>query len=606
MCALETNVPVMIPAFTLAAAAVLGAVSAEPLRVGVLACEPHASGSPSANLVAGARFVVLRWNAKGGLAGAQVELVVESCRDEPGVLAALGRLEAAGVLALVAPLEPNLAEATRRAARGKIPCASFSAGPPAVAAALDLLVETRFSTLRVAHVHDASRDARELAKILKKGGLRSGAEIVADLGADAGDKAIAKAVQSGRPDLLFVDLEAGAAQEFLSESALGAQLPVLLSPRALAASASPTTGAWVFCGRSLETCAGAEALRAEFAAAPGTLGPGTMEGYEALVLLGRAVETATARDRAAVEAALATAAFEGPRGKVELDPKLGAIALPLAAWRVTSAGIVPYSPVVIPLAAASAATAVAKSPDTTLGVPFKTWRTRSFVLEDDTQQVVCQWANDAEHATIDDDLAELGLSTRGASPLFDHLVKEELMARMLAIVNTKFLRNEDGSAIEKKSFRISFSTRAPKKGGKFWMAWFGGDHPDAGGEAFGTWCRTYTRFIRRTIFQPHALVPPASPLDLQYLDGTYRYGTDHAQDKRSELIRALINGYAGSMALTTAHEVGHLCTLDHVLDDPVDIMNVNEGAGIDHSVAHFGASTYPRLVKVLGLVGQKK
>jgi len=84
-----------------------------------------------------------------------------------------------------------------------------------------------------------------------------------------------------------------------------------------------------------------------------------------------------------------------------------------------------------------------------------------------------------------------------------------------------------------------------------------------------------------------------------------RYSSDYEKDKRSELIRALINGYAGSMALTLAHEVGHLAGLGHVTDDPVEIMNVNEGSGLDYRDAKFGAASLASMRERYGLTGDK-
>ena len=115
----------------------------------------------------------------------------------------------------------------------------------------------------------------------------------------------------------------------------------------------------------------------------------------------------------------------------------------------------------------------------------------------------------------------------------------------------------------------------------------------------------YSKFIRRTIFEKHALSPAVTAADREYLDGSYVFGSEHERDKRSELIRALINGYAGSMALTLAHEVGHLAGLGHVDDDPVEIMNVNEGAGLDYRDAKFGTPSLESMAKRYGIVGDK-
>ena len=54
-------------------------------------------------------------------------------------------------------------------------------------------------------------------------------------------------------------------------------------------------------------------------------------------------------------------------------------------------------------------------------------------------------------------------------------------------------------------------------------------------------------------------------------------------------------------ALVTVHEVGHLCTLDHITDDPAGIMNVEEGAGLDPDDAHFTTRNFEILEKRLGV-----
>lgn len=575
----------------------------DPIRVGVLVGHRGSPGSPGAQVVAGAEIVVSMWNKDGE----HVRLAIETCTDERELAAALAKFEADGTLAIVAPLDPRLAEATRQATRNKIATVSFVTPTSHVLGALDEVFDRHFQTMRIGVAHDTGKEGKELAKLFQKGGLRSTAEMVFDTQFGTSAKAFAREIEQARPEVLVVDGEAPDATKFLREIAPGTKLPIVFTPRGFeAALALEATEAWIVLPRSAETLPGFESFRADFAARAGPMSFGAVEGFEALSLIQRAANASPTRDRASFSKELAQASFEGPRGRVQIDPKLGAIVPPLAVWRVKDRGVAPYAPPVIPLFSKDAATAVKASPDPTLGVPFGTWRARQFALEPDTQWVVCRWAVDPAFATIDNDLLELGLSTQGASPLFDHIVKDELMARIIAVTNSKFLRNEDGTSVAGKSFKISFSTREPKKSAKFWWANFGGDHPDAGGEAFGTYCNVYSLFIRRTIFQPHALKPPAGADDLKFVDGTYRFGTDRAQDKRFETIRALINGYAGSMALTTAHEVGHLCTLDHVTGDPADIMNVNEGGGLDHNEGRFGPTSYPRLVKVLGLASPKK
>ena len=289
-------------------------------------------------------------------------------------------------------------------------------------------------------------------------------------------------------------------------------------------------------------------------------------------------------------------------------------------WLLEDERMVPYAPLVVPLgktgtqADTQADTKTddkpteARKPDATVGVPFGTWRTRQFQFEAGAQWVLLLWSDEAEFATSADDLLQMGLSTGGKVPLVDHLVREEIFARCMAITSTKWGRNEDGSAIQGKSLRISFGSHIDakarkKKKQRLWVARFGGDHEGAGGQAFGTYCRVYTKFIRRTIFDKNPLNPVLSASDREILDGSYIYGTNVAKDNRSNRVRALINAYAGSMALTLAHEVGHLATLGHVTDDPVEIMNVEEGAGIDYPEARFGEGSWATLTKRLGIVG---
>lgn len=575
----------------------------DPVTIGLLASPTGAASAPETAFVDGARLAVERWNAE--TPGAPIVLAIETCTDEATLTAAIAKLDAGGALALVAPLDPKLAESARRNVRGKIACASFATPAANLAAALDELGDVHWRTTRVGFAHDAHKDGRELAKLLAKGLPRSGATLVFECDLAPAAKTLAKELDSARPELLVVDGEPEAASKFLRESWANSKLPVVLTPRAFGPLVSASgEGVFAVLGRSPATVRGADTFRADWTKTHAELAFGAAEGFESVAFLARAL--GAKRERAAVLAALADVAFDGPRGPLVWDAKLGALLAPLGVWRCANGTALPYAPVVLPLRTGEEKTAVATTPDATLGVSFGTWRTRQFELAEDTQWVVCSWADESPNATIDEDLAELGLGTKGACPLVDHIVKDELLARVIAITNTKFLRNEDGSAIPGKSFKISFATRAPKKSAKFWPARYGGDHEGAGGEAFGDHCNIYSTFIRRTIFQPHALKPPVTADDLRFVDGTYRYGTDPALDHRSELIRALINGYAGSMALTTAHEVGHLCTLDHVTDDPADIMNVDEGAGIGHEVGHFGATSYPRLVKRLGLVPAKK
>jgi hypothetical protein len=491
-----------------------------------------------------------------------------------------------------------------------MPCAGFAPQPAAIARTLDALLAKTFRVQQIVFVRDAGKEAHELGKLLAKGGLSAPAEVLYELELGISAKALTKKLDAERPELLVIDGEPEPVAAFLVDALGKEPMPVVLTPRALGA-AVLRTGREVFAiaGQSMATVAGPAGIRAEFEKAHGTPGFGAAEGFEAVTLVLRAIENAKARERPAIRKALEGLTVEGARGRVAFDKTTGALDPPLAVWRAVGGVLLPYVPVAVDASGqATTAGGSQAGPDSRLGAPFGTFRTRQFAVEANAQCVWCLWADDGAFATAGADLALLGLSTNGSAPVVDHLVREEIMARVLAITSGKYGRQEDGGTTPGKSLRICFVACGPdrdKKKGHVWQARFGGDHPDAGGEAFGTYCRVFTAFIRKSIFQKNALQPPLAAADLDLLDGTYKFGTDLEKDKRSEKVRALINSYAGSMALTLAHEVGHLCGLDHVTDDPKEIMNVDEGAGIDYRDGHFAEYCWGRLVKKLGLVGEK-
>ncbi len=591
----------------------------EPLRIGLLV--PDVATAEELSFVRGARRAEALLGKQGGVDGAAIELVFAAAATPDQVPAAIAELQAANVTAVVAPPEPWLLPAVQRAAQGKLPCVAHVASVAAVGKAIDDVCNLTFCMQTIGLVRDGSRDARALAKLLGKDGLSAPAELVWDLDVGSSQKAFAKQMEKQRPHLLVLDAEPAAAAQFLSDALGSDAIPVVLTPRAI----GPATRAL---GRPLFAVLGLSAasvavtpFRTDYEFEYGDMGYGAAEGYEGVLAIARAVAAAKARDAAAVKKALATVVVDGARGAVAFDKALDGLSMPCAVWLLQKGAIEHYAPAVVPVKKAAPVTAGTSAgtsavpvpgdgPQQQIGVSFGTWRTRQFEFEEGAQWVLCEWADEPGFATSGEDLGLLGLSTNGADVITDHLVREEILARVLAIVSTKFGRNEDGTGIPGKSLRISFAAyvdkkeRAKKKQ-RLWPARFGGDHTGAGGEAFGTYCRVYTAFIRRTIFQAHALTPPLQSADRTYLDGTYAFGTDLARDKRSELIRALINGYAGSMALTLAHEVGHLAGLGHVTDDPVEIMNVDEGGGIDYRDAHFGPNTWAIMERHYGLTEEK-
>jgi len=245
----------------------------------------------------------------------------------------------------------------------------------------------------------------------------------------------------------------------------------------------------------------------------------------------------------------------------------------------------------------------AAAPDPRYGPPFGALRTDAFRLEPGTQGVLLSFGA-AGAATIDEELAEIGLSTRGASPALDHLVKDELLARTLSIASRCYLRDELGRALAGQSLRVTFATSAPAEGaGKAWNVRLAGDDPGAAGRSWPDEGRSevYTRKLLYWV-RGHALKPPLAPADLALLDGTHRFGRDPELDRRSELVRALIQSYAGSLGLTSAHEVGHLFGLDHEREDPTGIMfGGEEQGGVKPEEAHFTETELAQLRRSPGV-----
>ena len=184
--------------------------------------------------------------------------------------------------------------------------------------------------------------------------------------------------------------------------------------------------------------------------------------------------------------------------------------------------------------------------------------------------------------TIEQDLLEIGLSTDGKSPDLDEMIRKEVMGRALRIANRLFRREADGSPIPGWSWGMAFTTGEPPedmKRSRLWLAICAGDHPDAGGQAFGTWVAVYTTFLKRTMYASRKLDPVISEADRPLLDGTYRWGSDRTKNFRADKIRCLMDGFASAMGLTLSHEYGHLCGCEHDTEHPTSIMNVVAGAG---------------------------
>jgi ABC-type branched-subunit amino acid transport system substrate-binding protein len=234
--------------------------------------------------------------------------------------------------------------------------------------------------------------------------------------------------------------------------------------------------------------------------------------------------------------------------------------------------------------------------------------TSRFKWQPGTQYVHCTWGEDAKR-TIEKDLKILGLHTDGYEADLEKRILDDLMGRIISKVNRLFRRNPDGSAIPGVSYNISLTTEPPPdkvKTGPIWHATFAGDHPNTGGMASGNVANIFTTFIQRTMYADKALKPALSASDRPYLIGRYKWNTSVDANLREGLLRALVDGYSQAMALTCAHELGHVAGCGHDTLTPLSIMNVEAGAGLEFSWAVWIASHQKLLTSRLGLTPMKR
>ncbi len=208
--------------------------------------------------------------------------------------------------------------------------------------------------------------------------------------------------------------------------------------------------------------------------------------------------------------------------------------------------------------------------------------------------------------TIEEELGHLGLGTRGYEGELDAKIRDELLARALGKLHRLFLRNEDGTPIPGLSWAISFTAEKPAslKPQDVWTMVIAGDDPDAGGRAWpgDGRCEVYATFLRRTLFQVGALEPRLSFEDRGYLEASRIWKGERLEHLRPDRLRALVDGYGGSFALTGAHELGHVAGCGHDVSDPRSIMNVEEGAGLRETQVWFVPPHQAILDRALGRV----
>jgi ABC-type branched-subunit amino acid transport system substrate-binding protein len=212
---------------------------------------------------------------------------------------------------------------------------------------------------------------------------------------------------------------------------------------------------------------------------------------------------------------------------------------------------------------------------------------------------------DEDEATIDEDLRRTGLLHRGYEARLDEMVKDEILARMLARLNRLFWRRSDGTPIPGVSFGITFAVAPdhPRERKGCWIVKIAGDDPRAGGRAADPYALVFSSFLVRTIYAPRALEPALGAGDARFFTGGYAWGSDVDSNIRHDEIRCLIEGFAGGLSLTAAHELGHLAGLGHDTSSPRSIMNVAEGAGLEPDWAEWVVAHVRTLEARLGRAG---
>lgn len=221
-------------------------------------------------------------------------------------------------------------------------------------------------------------------------------------------------------------------------------------------------------------------------------------------------------------------------------------------------------------------------PDVGGGTMLRFRESKHYTIDPDTHMVYLTWG-EGDDRTIDDDLKNLGLSSRGYEADMDNWVRDEIMARAIAYLHKVFQRNADGTAIPGVSFDVTFGTEMPPgvKPHQIWTVTIAGDDPSAWGRAYPpNRAFAYASKLANEIYKKYELKPPLQHSDRDYFVYKYRWNTGLEGNLRHDSIRALVDGYASAVAMTTAHEVGHLCGCDHDRESPRSIMNVVDGGGI--------------------------
>lgn len=598
--------------------AAVGAPAGEPVVIGILGGARDGRGLAAAE--AGAR-AALGLPGLPEAKGRRVELVVADDRGtEAGLQQALQSLKARKAVAAVAlpssELRTAYAEALRRA---RLPClvvgpwsvngvlgagTLWHLGPSLTAQTLMAADALRspLAATSVAVVHEPTALGREWAATL----ARNRPPVAQDLGAftwEPGREAeMLAALVARKPDWTYV----AAAGRHL-EAFVRAWGTVEGAPRCLFPDLARSD---LLLGLAREAFAASVVLGGPDPEGLGRVGEGLLTALEqagaphdevgvraaeAVRRLAAAALTAEGSSlKKVVEALAPETPVQGLCGAYAFEPPGGVRFFPLRLWRVRSGRFEEWPEGLLPTPLCGPPLGFGRVPPAVPGprgrVGWLTWGEKPV-------------------RTIEDDLTGLHLTSGGYDPELDDLVKDEILQRAIRIAYRLFRREADGTPIPGWSWGLALTTERPAEitPQRVWVATVAGDDPDAGGRVTGSGTvAVYSTFLKRTMYEQHRLQPPLAVTDKPVLLGRHRWGADKAADLRAQEVQCLIDGFASAIALTLAHEFGHLCGCGHDTEHPTSIMNVVAGAGAAWADAVWIPSHQRNVTQTLGIEGVEK
>ena len=247
-------------------------------------------------------------------------------------------------------------------------------------------------------------------------------------------------------------------------------------------------------------------------------------------------------------------------------------------------------------------------PDVGGGTLLRYRETSYYGMEEDSRRVLLTFGDEAER-TIESDLKALGLSSGGYEAEVDGWVRDAILARAMGYLHKVFGRNADGTTIPGVSFDVTFATELPPdvEPHEVWTVTIAGDDPSAWGRAYPpNRAYAYASKLANGLYAKYALDPPLRTADNPYFRYRYRWNASLEENLRHDSIRALIDGFASAVAMTTAHELGHLAGCAHDRESPRSIMNVVDGGGISPLWAEWIPTHVQKLERALGRVKSER